>query len=147
MIELQGKKIFINTGSTSIIPAIDGLKDSKRVYTSTSLMELDVLPRHLIIVGGGYIGLEFASMYASFGSKVTVLEGGNKFIAREDRDIADAVKETLEKKGIEIRLNARAQSIQDTADGVTLTYTDTADGKPVTIEGDAILVATGRKTG
>ena len=107
VIELQGKKIFINTGSTSIIPAIDGLKDSKRVYTSTSLMELDVLPRHLIIVGGGYIGLEFASMYASFGSKVTVLEGGNKFIAREDRDIADAVKETLEKKGIEIRLNAR----------------------------------------
>ncbi|MFK2773135.1 FAD-dependent oxidoreductase [Bacteroides fragilis] len=145
VIELQGKKIFINTGSTSIIPAIDGLKDSKRVYTSTSLMELDVLPRHLIIVGGGYIGLEFASMYASFGSKVTVLEGGNKFIAREDRDIADAVKETLEKKGIEIRLNARAQSIQDTADGVTLTYTDTADGNPVTIEGDAILVATGRK--
>ena len=105
VIELQGKKIFINTGSTSIIPAIDGLKDSKRVYTSTSLMELDVLPRHLIIVGGGYIGLEFASMYASFGSKVTVLEGGNKFIAREDRDIADAVKETLEKKGIEIRLS------------------------------------------
>ncbi len=101
--------------------------------------------RHLIIGGGGYIGLEFASMYASFGSKVTVLEGGNKFIAREDRDIADAVKETLEKKGIEIRLNARAQSIQDTADGVTLTYTDTADGNPVTIEGDAILVATGRK--
>ena len=98
-------------------------------------MELDVLPRHLIIVGGGYIGLEFASMYTSFGSKVTVLEGGNKFIAREDRDIADAVKETLEKKGIEIRLNARAQSIQDTADGVTLTYTDTADGNPVTIEG------------
>ena len=84
-------------------------------------------------------------MYTSFGSKVTVLEGGNKFIAREDRDIADAVKETLEKKGIEIRLNARAQSIQDTADGVTLTYTDTADGNPVTIEGDAILVATGRK--
>ncbi len=82
-------------------------------------------------------------MYASFGSKVTVLEGGNKFIAREDRDIADAVKETP-RKGIEIRLNARAQSIQDT-DGVTLTYTDTADGKPVTIEGDAILVATGRK--
>ncbi len=76
VIELQGKKIFINTGSTSIIPAIDGLKDSKRVYTSTSLMELDVLPRHLIIVGGGYIGLEFASMYASFGSKEPVLEGG-----------------------------------------------------------------------
>ena len=145
VIELQGKKIFINTGSTSIIPAIDGLKDSKRVYTSTSLMELDVLPRHLIIVGGGYIGLEFASMYASFGSKVTVLEGGDKFIAREDRDIANAVKEALEKKGIEICLNARAQSIRDTTDGVILTYTDTAGGTSSDIEGDAILVATGRK--
>lgn len=144
-IELESKKIFINTGSTSIIPAIDGLKESKRVYTSTTLLELDILPRHLIIVGGGYIGLEFASMYAGFGSKVTVLEGGDKFIAREDRDIANAVKETLEKKGIDIRMNARAQSIHDTADGVTLTYNNAADGTPYYVEGDAILVATGRK--
>lgn len=145
VIELQGKEIFINTGSTSIIPAIDGLKESKRVYTSTTMMELDVLPHHLIIVGGGYIGLEFASMYAGFGSKVTVLEGGNKFMPREDRDIANTVKEVLEKKGIEFRLNARAQSIHDTAGGVTLTYNDASDGTPYFIEGDAILVATGRK--
>ena len=142
---LEGEKIFINTGASTIIPSIKGLEGNPYVYTSTSIMELDKLPRRLVIVGGGYIGLEFASMFAGFGSEVTVLEGGDKFIAREDRDIADAVKETLEKKGIEIRLNARAQSIQDTADGVTLTYTDTADGNPVTIEGDAILVATGRK--
>lgn len=144
-VRLEGKKIFINTGSTAIIPAIDGLPESKRVYTSTTLLDLDVLPRHLIIVGGGYIGLEFASMYNKFGSKVTVLEAGDKFISREDRDIADAVKETLEKRGIDIRLNARAQSIHDTANGVTLTYTDAADGTPYYIEGDAILVATGRK--
>lgn len=144
-IELEGKKIFINTGSASIIPAIDGLKESQRVYTSTTLLDLDVLPRHLIIVGGGYIGLEFASMYARFGSKVTVLEAGDKFIPREDRDIAEAVKATLEKKGIDIRLNARVESIHDTADGVTLTYNDASDGTPYYIEGDAILVATGRK--
>lgn len=144
-IELQGKEIFINTGSTSIIPAIDGIRDSKRVYTSSTLLDLEVLPKHLIIVGGGYIGLEFASMYAEFGSKVTILEGGNTFIPRQDRDIANSVREVFDRKGIEIRLNARAQSIHDTADGVTLAYTDASDGTPYFIEGDAILLATGRK--
>lgn len=144
-IELQGKEIFINTGSTSIIPAIDGIRDSKRVYTSSTLLDMELLPQHLIIVGGGYIGLEFASIYAEFGSKVTILEGGRFFMPREDRDIANSVREVLERKGIEIRLNARAQSIHDTADGVTLAYTDASDGTPYFIDGDAILLATGRK--
>ena len=144
-IELQGKEIFINTGSTPIIPAIDGIKESQKVYTSTTLLDLNVLPQHLIIVGGGYIGLEFASMYAEFGSKVTLLEGGNRFMPRNDQDIANSVKEVLEKKGIEIHLNARAQSIHDTNDGVTLTYSDVSDGTPYFVDGDAILIATGRK--
>ena len=144
-IELQGKEIFINTGSTPIIPAIDGIKESQKVYTSTTLLDLNVLPQHLIIVGGGYIGLEFASMYAEFGSKVTLLEGGNRFMPRNDQDIANSVKEVLEKKGIEIYLNARAQSIHDTNDGVTLTYSDVSDGTPYFVDGDAILIATGRK--
>ena len=144
-IELQGKEIFINTGSTPIIPAIDGIKESQKVYTSTTLLDLNVLPQLLIIVGGGYIGLEFASMYAEFGSKVTLLEGGNRFMPRNDQDIANSVKEVLEKKGIEIHLNARAQSIHDTNDGVTLTYSDVSDGTPYFVDGDAILIATGRK--
>ena len=144
-IELQGKEIFINTGSTPIIPAIDGIKESQKVYTSTTLLDLNVLPQHLIIVGGGYIGLEVASMYAEFGSKVTLLEGGNRFMPRNDQDIANSVKEVLEKKGIEIHLNARAQSIHDTNDGVTLTYSDVSDGTPYFVDGDAILIATGRK--
>ena len=144
-IELQGKEIFINTGSTPIIPAIDGIKESQKVYTSTTLLDLNVLPQHLIIVGGGYIGLEFASMYAEFGSKVTLLEGGNRFMPRNDQDIANSVKEVLEKKGIEIHLNARAQSIHDTNDGVTLTYSDVSDGTPYFVDGDAILIAPGRK--
>ena len=144
-IELQGKEIFINTGSTPIIPAIDGIKESQKVYTSTTLLDLNVLPQRLIIVGGGYIGLEFASMYAEFGSKVTLLEGGNRFMPRNDQDIANSVKEVLEKKGIEIHLNARAQSIHDTNDGVTLTYSDVSDGTPYSVDGDAILIATGRK--
>lgn len=144
-IELQGKEIFINTGSTPIIPAIDGIQQSKHVYTSSTLLDMNVLPKHLIIVGGGYIGLEFASMFAGFGSKVTILEGGNRFMPRNDQDIANNVKDVMEKKGIEIHLNTRAQSIHDTSDGVTLTYLDVSDGTPYFVDGDAILIATGRK--
>lgn len=144
-ITLQGKEIFINTGSTTIVPVIEGLRQSRKVYTSTTLLDLEVLPQHLIVLGGGYIGLEFASMYNGFGSKVTVLEGGNKFLPREDRDIANSVQESLEKRGIEIRLNVRAQSIRDTPEGMTLAYTDATDGTPYFIDGDALLLATGRK--
>ena len=144
-IELQGKEIFINTGSTPIVPAIDGIQQSQHVYTSATLLDMNVLPKHLIIVGGGYIGLEFASMYAGFGSKATILEGGNRFMPRNDQDIAKSVREVMEKKGIEIHLNARAQSIHDTNDGVTLAYSDVSDGTPYFVDGDAILIATGRK--
>lgn len=144
-IELQGKEIFINTGATSIIPAIDGIRNSKRVFTSSTLLDLELLPKHLIIIGAGYIGLEFASMYAEFGSKVTILETGKLFMPRQDRDIAKSIREVFEKKGIEVRLNARAQSIHDTADGVTLAYTDASDGTPYFVDGNAILLATGRK--
>ena len=144
-IELQGKEIFINTGSTPIIPAIDGIQQSKYVYTSSTLLDMNVLPKHLIIVGGGYIGLEFASMFAGFGSKVTILEGGNRFMPRNDQDIANNVKDVMEKKGIEIHLNTRAQYIHDTSDVVKLTYSDLSDGTPYFVDGDAILIATGRK--
>lgn len=144
-IELQGKEIFINTGSTPIIPAIDGIQQSKYVYTSSTLLDMNVLPKHLIIVGGGYIGWEFASMFAGFGSKVTILEGGNRFMPRNDQDIANNVKDVMEKKGIEIHLNTHAQSIYDTSDGVTLTYSDVSDGTPYFVDGDAIFIATGRK--
>mgnify|MGYP001152871656 FL=1 len=144
-IELQGKEIFINTGSTPIVPAIDGIQQSQLVYSCASLLDMNVLRKHLIIVGGGYIGLEFASMYAGFGSKVTILEGGNRFMPRNDQDIAKSVREVMEKKGIEIHLNARAQSIHDTNDGVTLAYSDVSDGTPYFVDGDAILIATGRK--
>lgn len=144
-IELQGREIFINTGSTIVIPAIDGIEQSEHVYSSTTLMEQDILPKHLIIIGGGYIGLEFASMYAGFGSKVTILEAGSRFMPNQDSDIANGVREVLENKGIEIRLNVRAQSVHDTIDGVTLIYSDASDGTPYYVDGDAILLAVGRK--
>ena len=142
---LQGKEVFIDTGSTSILPAIEGIRDSKRVYTSTTLLDLDVLPHHLIVVGAGTIGLEYASMYAGFGSKVTVIEGGNKFFPAQDRDIAAKVKEDLEARGVEFCMNARVQSIADTDESVTLAYIDAATGTPHHLEASAILVATGRK--
>lgn len=142
---LEGKKIFINTGATTILPPIAGIENNPFVYTSTSLLELEKLPRHLVIVGGGYIGLEFASMYAGFGSKVTILEGGDAFIPREDRDITDAVKAVLEKKGITIRLNAKIQAIRHDTHGATLSLQTAGAGAPQTLEADAVLLATGRR--
>lgn len=140
-IQLQAPKIFVNTGAETIIPPIEGIKDNPKVYISTSIMELVELPKRLVIVGGGYIGLEFASMYASFGSQVTVLEGYSELITREDRDIADSVQEVLEKKGIVFRLNARVQSVEDT----TVVYQDAVTGDVLRLEADAILLATGRR--
>lgn len=138
---IKAPQIFINTGAETVIPPIPGIKENPAVYTSTSIMELAELPEHLVIVGGGYIGLEFASMFASFGSRVTVLEGYSELIPREDRDIAAAVKETLEKKGIVFRLNAKVQSIDKTA----VLYEDTEQKETLRVEADAILIATGRR--
>lgn len=141
VLQLQAPQIFINTGAETIIPSIEGIKDNPKVYTSTSIMELNELPKRLVIIGGGYIGLEFASMYASFGSQVTVLEGYSELISREDRDIAASVQEVLEKKGIIFRLNANVQSVK----GSTVFYRDMATGEEIHLEADIILLATGRR--
>lgn len=142
---LQAPQIFINTGAETIIPPIEGVKNNRFVYTSTSMMDVEELPKHMLIVGGGYIGLEFASMYASFGSEVTVLEGGDELIPREDRDIADAVKARLEKKGVAFRLNAKVQSITDNGTAAVVTYVDVQNDETLRLEADAVLLATGRR--
>lgn len=142
---LQSDIIIINTGAETIIPPINDIIDNPFVYTSTSIMELKQLPKQLIIVGGGYIGLEFASIYASFGSKVTVLEGYPELVPREDRDIAAAVKSSLEKKGVIFRMNARVQSITHTEKEATVTYLNTETNESFTFLSDAVLLATGRK--
>lgn len=121
-IMLTSKQIIINTGAETVIPPIEGVAGNPLVYTSTSIMELTELPRRLVIIGGGYIGLEFASMYASFGSQVTVLESYPELIVREDRDIAASVKETLEKKGIVFRMNAKVQSVKHIEDGAVVVF-------------------------
>lgn len=142
---LTSNQIIINTGAETIIPSIDGIEGNPFVYTSTSIMELTTLPRHLVIVGGGYIGLEFASMYASFGSQVTVLESYPELIAREDRDIAASVKETLEKKGIVFRMNAKVQSVKHDAGKAIVVYGDSQTNEVIEQEADAVLLATGRR--
>ena len=144
-IRLTSKQIIINTGAETVIPPIEGVAGNPFVYTSTSLMELADLPRRLVIIGGGYIGLEFASMYASFGSQVTVLESYPELIAREDRDIAASVKETLEKKGIVFRMNAKVQSVNRVEDKAIVTFADSQTSEVFVLEADAVLLATGRR--
>lgn len=108
---LEGEYVIVDTGSESVIPSFKGV-GLEGVYTSTTLLNRKKLPKKLVIIGGGYIGLEFANMYASFGSKVTVLERGGEFIPREDRDIAQMIRENLEQKDIRIEMNAGVSAIE-----------------------------------
>lgn len=141
---IYGKKIYINTGASTILPIIKGITSSQYVYTSTSLMELADLPKKLVILGAGYIGLEFSSIYANFGSEIMVLDKHSEFLSREDRDIARAVQANLEKKGIEFKLGTEIQSVHDTECGAVITYRD-QDHSIQEIYADAVLVAAGRK--
>ena len=140
---IEAEKIFINTGARPFIPPIEGLKDSKYSYTSEQLLSLDVLPRHLVIIGGGYIGLEFASFFRNFGSEVTIIQDGNVFIPREDRDIASEVLTSLENRGVVVLRNSKTQKVHDMEKNAVLTI-ETKDGKKQ-LPSDAILVATGRR--
>ena len=140
---IHAEKIFINTGSLPRMPAMEGLQESKRVFTSASLMELQQLPRKLVIIGGGYIGLEFASIYASFGSHVTLLERNATLLRSQDRDIAEAVKTALEKRGVEFLMGASAHKIYDQDDGAIVEILDNENASKH-LMADAILVAVGR---
>ncbi|MCX8971853.1 reactive chlorine resistance oxidoreductase RclA [Citrobacter portucalensis] len=138
-IELSGEKIFINTGAQSTIPNVEGLTKTPGVFDSTGLLNLAQRPERLGILGGGYIGVEFASMFANFGSKVTIYEAAPQFLPREDRDIADAIANILRDKGVELILNANVQSVSSHDGAVQLHMPEGAQ----TV--DALLVASGRK--
>lgn len=142
-VQIEGEKIFINTGSTTIIPNIKGIRESNHVYTSTSIMELKKLPKKLTILGAGYIGLEFASMYAEFGSQVTVIDLAEKLLAREDEEIAQRVKAIFEAKGVKFLLKSEVEEILD-KDGKGYVKISNELGESE-IESDAILVSIGRK--
>lgn len=104
-------------------------------------MDVEVLPYRLVVIGGGYIGLEFASMFADFGSQVTVLQDNGDFLPREDEDVARAIRDTLEAQGIVLRFNAKTQKIEKGAQGPVVTFE--SGGAVERFEADAVLVATG----
>ena len=141
--QVEGEQIFINTGSSAFIPPIEGLKGNPYVYTSEGLLNLTELPSRLVIIGGGYIGVEFSSIYASFGSKVTILQDGDIFLPREDEEIAGAVRESLESRGIRVMTGVKVKALEQ-AGGKALVAVD--NGKEVKkLEAEAVLVATGRR--
>lgn len=141
--QVEGEQIFINTGSSAFIPPIEGLKGNPYVYTSEGLLNLTELPSRLVIIGGGYIGVEFSSIYASFGSKVTILQDGDIFLPREDEEIAGAVRESLESRGIRVMTGVKVKALEQ-AEGRALVAVD--NGKEVKkLEAEAVLVATGRR--
>ncbi len=145
IIHITASYIFINTGSQPFIPNIEGIQSSKKVFTSTSLMEQSVLLKKLIIIGAGFIGLEFADMYAKFGAQVTVLDHDENFLPKEDRDIADEILKVLKTKGIQIINSASVQKItDDNNNSVSVQYAD-KDGMSHDLNATAILIATGRK--
>lgn len=141
--QYKGDRIFINTGAVPVILPIPGLKESKYILDSTQAMDEKKMPKNLTIIGAGYIGLEFASMFAKYGSKVTVLDHNKEFLVREDEDISNAVRKDMEDAGIKFELGADIEKITDEKTDAKVTYQ--INGKTKAINADRILVATGRK--
>ncbi len=140
---LTAPTIVINTGAVPVLPDVPGV-DLDRVVDSTAVQRLPEPPAHLAVVGGGPIGLEFATMFAQFGSRVTVLDGSEAFLGRYDRDIAGAVRTDLEAQGIEIVGGARVTGFAATADGVSVRYGG-GGGEDSAVEADYALLAIGRR--
>jgi pyruvate/2-oxoglutarate dehydrogenase complex dihydrolipoamide dehydrogenase (E3) component len=138
---LQADKIFVNVGGRASVPEMPGIHDVPFLNNS-SMMEVDFLPKHLVIVGGSYIGLEFGQMYRRFGSEVTIVEMGSRLIGREDEDLSQAVREILEKEGIQIRLNAKCISLAKRNSHIAVGV-DCEEGQPEVL-GTHVLLAVGR---
>jgi pyruvate/2-oxoglutarate dehydrogenase complex dihydrolipoamide dehydrogenase (E3) component len=138
---LAAKQIFINAGCRPLVPKIAGLGDVPYL-NSTSIMELDAVPKHLLVVGGGYIGLEFGQMFRRFGSRVTVVQSGAQLLNGEDPDIADAVLKILRDEAIDVILNSKAARVGKIASDIELTVENS--GKLQTLSGTHLLVAVGR---
>ena len=140
--QLTAENIFINVGARPGGVPVDGL-DAVLTLDSTTIMELDEVPEHLMVLGGGYVGLEFAQMFRRFGSEVTVVQRGPQLLSREDTDVAEAVAEILREDGVAVLLETEAQSVrQDESGGIQLTVNG-PDGED-TISGSHLLVAAGR---
>lgn len=140
---LESERIFINTGTRTDIPQIDGL-NTVPYLTNATLMEIEEVPKHLIVLGGGYIGLEFGQMFRRFGSKVTVIHRGGHLLAREDSDVVAELQRALEGEGIEFILNATTTSVRPDNGKITLSL-DGAAQPSHRVSGSHLLIATGRR--
>jgi pyruvate/2-oxoglutarate dehydrogenase complex dihydrolipoamide dehydrogenase (E3) component len=138
---LVADRIFINVGGRASVPPMPGI-DKVSYLTNSTVMEVDFLPEHLVVVGGSYIGLEFAQMFRRFGSKVTVIEKSPRLIAREDPDISDAVRQILEEEGVAFRLKAECISFAPQGNGLAVGV-DCTSGDPAVV-GSHVLLAIGR---
>ncbi|GCE24782.1 mercuric reductase [Dictyobacter alpinus] len=140
--QLRAKTICLNVGERPSSPTIEGIEHVP-FLNSTSIMELDQLPEHLLVLGGGYVGLEFGQMFRRFGSQVTIIQRGKQLLAREDADIADEVIKILREDGVEVLLETSATKVAKAADGQIQLTLHTADGER-TISGSHLLAAAGR---
>ncbi len=140
--ELEANRIFINVGGRASIPPIAGL-DQVPYFTNSSMMDVDFLPSHLIILGGSYIGLEFAQVYRRFGSEVTVIELAPRLIAREDEDVSRAVAEFLKEEGIDVRVDSRVVGVEKQGNSIAVKIESA--GKISQVLGTQVLVAIGRR--
>ena len=138
---LEADRIFINVGARARVPDWPGINDVP-YFTNSSIMDVDFLPAHLIIIGGSYIGLEFAQMYRRFGSEVTVIEMQDRIIGRDDEDVSDAVQEILEGEGVKFRLQADCIAARAAGDGVIVRVN--CEEGPEEETGSHVLVAVGR---
>ncbi len=139
---LTAPRIFINVGGRAVSPDMPGLHDVPHL-TNTGIVALDVLPRHLVVVGGSYIGLEFAQMYRRFGADVTIVERSDRLIAREDPDVSQAVRDILEAEGVTVRTGATCIGFAGAQEGVSVSV-DCAEGSPAAV-GSHVLLAIGRR--
>jgi pyruvate/2-oxoglutarate dehydrogenase complex dihydrolipoamide dehydrogenase (E3) component len=140
---ITGNRIFINVGGRAAVPHMPGLEHVEYL-TNSSMMDVDFLPRRLIIVGGSYVGLEFGQMFRRFGSEVTIIEMAPRLIQREDEDVSVAIKEILEREDINVRLNAKCISVSRRSDEEIIAHVDCATGTPE-VSGTHLLLAVGRR--
>ena len=138
---LEADRIFINVGGRASVPPIQGIKEAS-FLTNSSMMDVDYLPEHLVIVGGSYVGLEFAQMYRRFGSEVTIVEMGPRLIGREDEDVSEAIREILEMEGIRTQLNAKCISLAKRDSRIAVGVK--CDEGPPEVLGTHVLLAVGR---
>jgi len=139
---ITADKIFINVGGRATVPEMPGV-DQVEYFTNSSMMHVDFLPRHLIVVGGSYVGLEFGQMFRRFGSEVTIIEMGPRLVQREDEDVSAAIQEILEREGITVRLNAKCIAFSRRGEEIAARVDCTA-GSPEVL-GTHVLLAVGRR--